>query len=317
MQVHRTLESLPSFLRAVVTIGTFDGVHRGHRQIIRQLNDEARACEGESVIITFDPHPRRVLHPGTGALHLLTTLEEKISLIAGLGVDHLVVVPFTRAFSEITASGYVTDFLVERFHPHVIILGYDHHFGHNREGNIHLLRAMAPGYGFRVVEIPEQVSRNLTISSTKIREYLNAGDVKLAAELLGYPYFVSGRVIHGAARGRSLGFPTANLSFDHTEKLIPAEGVYAAIAEISGANGAQAERVAAAVNIGRLPTFDGRELRIEAYLLDFDRDIYDRELRIHFTDYLRGDIKFDSVEALIRRMEGDVQEVRLLLGNKG
>lgn len=313
MRVHRTLESLPDFLKAVVTIGTFDGVHRAHREIITQLTDEARACGGESVIITFDPHPRRVLSPGAGALHLLTTLEEKISLIADLGVDHLVVVPFTRAFSEIAARAYVTEFLVARFHPHTIILGYDHHFGHNREGNIHLLRILAPEYDFRVVEIPEQVCRNLTVSSTKIRQYLAAGDVAMAAELLSYPYFVSGRVAHGEARGRSLGFPTANLAFDEDEKLVPAEGVYAAIAEIPGRDGAPAERFLAAVNIGRLPTFGGRKLRLEAYLLDFDRDIYGLNVRIHFRAYLRGDRKFDSVEALVRQMEADVTEVRRLL----
>lgn len=313
MQVHRTLESLPSFRKAVVTIGTFDGVHCGHRKIIRQLKDEAKACGGESVIITFDPHPRKVLSPGTGSLHLLTTLEEKISLIGELEVDHLVVVPFTRSFSEMTASGYVTDFLVKRFHPYVVILGYDHHFGHNREGNITLLSAMSAAHGFRVVEIPEQVVRHLTVSSTKIRDYLSVGDVKLAADLLGYPYFVSGQVIHGEARGRVLGFPTANLSFDYREKLVPAEGVYAATARLPAGDGISTIVYPAAVNIGRLPTFGGRTLRLEAHLLDFDQDIYDKEIRISFIEYLREDMKFDAVADLVSRIEQDVQTVRDLL----
>lgn len=312
MKVHRHLESLPAFRKAVVTLGTFDGVHLGHRQIIAQLKDEAAQCGGESVIITFDPHPRKVL--GAGDLSLLTTLEEKIALIGGLGVDHLVVVPFTLAFSQMSAADYVADFLVRRFRPHVVILGYDHHFGHNREGNIHLLRSLEQTYAFRVVEIPGQVVRDLTVSSTKIRQYLREGNVRMARELLGYPYFVSGHVIHGEARGRTLGFPTANVSFDEKEKLIPAEGVYAAQAELPPREGGGPSGLfGAAVNIGRLPTFGGRELRIEAYLLDFEGDIYGRPIRIRFLEYLRGDRKFEDLSELVARMRHDVESARKIL----
>lgn len=313
MQVYRSLGSLPSFQKAAVTIGTFDGVHRGHRQIIRQLTDEAAACGGVSVIVTFDPHPREVLQPGAGGLQLLTTLEEKLILLSEMKVDYVVVVPFTRAFSEMTASAYVTDFLVKYFHPHTIILGYDHHFGHNREGNIQLLRQMSEAAGFRVVEIPEQVVKNLTVSSTKIRNYLKAGDVALARELLGYPYGVSGTVIHGEGRGRALGFPTANLAVASEAKLIPAEGVYAALAELHGTPRPGVTSLwLAAVNIGRLPTFGGRERRIEAYVLDFQGDLYGCEVFLKFEHYLRGDRKFENVEQLVEAIREDVSRVRAL-----
>lgn len=321
MQVHRDLDSLPCFTNAVVTIGTFDGVHLGHRQIIAQLRSVADACGGESVIITFDPHPRLVLQPGKGHIRLLTTLEEKIQLLGELGVDHLVVVPFTRSFSEMPAEAYVSDFLVQKFRPHTIIIGYDHHFGHNRAGNILLLRSMEARFGFKVIEIHEQLVRDLTVSSTRIRTYLTDGKVKLANDLLGYGYFVTGRVMHGDARGRELGFPTANLSFDQERKLIPAEGVYAAMVELPGDQDdprSGHDTYEGAVNVGRLPTFGGAALRVEVFILDFDRDIYDRKIRVRFLEYIRQDQRFDSVDALVERMQVDVREVRdALAGLRG
>jgi riboflavin kinase/FMN adenylyltransferase len=328
MLVHRNLDRLPSFKNAVVTIGTFDGVHSGHRQIIKQLNAEAEKCQGESVIITFDPHPRQVLSPHNKPLHLLTTLEEKIFLLEKQQVDHLVIVPFTRAFSELSASAYIADFLVSKFQPHTIIIGYDHHFGHNREGNIQLLRRVQSQYHFRVVEIPRQVVHDLTVSSTKIREHLMAGNVKVANELLGYPYFISGVVVHGDKRGRELGFPTANIVPADPQKLIPAEGVYAASIHIPSPaacpGGEQAGKKASGVlsfggaaNIGRIPTFQGKEQRVEVYIFNFDKDIYDQKIRLSFYDYIRPDIRFDNAEALVARMQEDVKEIKQILEKKG
>jgi riboflavin kinase/FMN adenylyltransferase len=317
MQVHRDLESLPSFTRAVITIGAFDGVHCGHRSIIAQVKEEARKCNGESVIITFDPHPRMVLSPDKAKLQLLTTLEEKIYLLEGEQIDHLVVVPFTRAFSELSAEAYVSDFLVSKFDPHVIIIGYDHHFGHNREGNIELLHRMKSRFGFRVVEIPGQVVHDLTVSATKIRHYIQKGEVRLARELLGYPYFLSRPVVHGDGLGRQLGFPTANLFVGDVQKLIPASGVYATQVRIPTPVGravpANGRIYSGAASIGYRPTFGGKDLRVEVYLLDFAGDLYGEQVQLSFFDYIRPELSFDQTEALVAKMHEDVALVRARL----
>src|SRR5690348_1265532 len=211
MQVHRDLPQLPVFKNAALTIGTFDGVHRGHQQIIHQLKTAAAAGNGESIIITFEPHPREVLFPEDHGVQLLNTLEEKIGLLAEQGIDHVVVAPFTPEFSKLSAAAYIEDFLVKNFHPHTIIIGYDHRFGHNREGDIRLLESVQEKFNFRVIEIPREVVHHVGVSSTKIRHYLREGHAILANELLGYPYFLSGTVIHGDKRGRELGYPTANI----------------------------------------------------------------------------------------------------------
>ncbi|WP_343701657.1 bifunctional riboflavin kinase/FAD synthetase [Chitinophaga sp.] len=308
MQVHRDLQQLPVFRNAVITIGTFDGVHTGHQYILQQLQEAAAACNGETVIITFDPHPREVLAPHNQPVHLLTTLEEKIMLLEKQGIHHLVVVPFTKAFSELSAKAYLEDFLISTFQPHTIIIGYDHRFGHNREGGLELLEAEQQKFGFRLLEIPQQVVHNLTVSSTKIRKSLQEGAIQLANELLGYPYFINGTVVHGDKMGRQLGFPTANISLNDARKLIPAEGVYAVTVTTGG------HTHKGALNIGTRPTFNGRELRIEVFILDFDEEIYGRPIRVNFLDYIRSDKKFDSVEALVLQMKDDVARARVIAG---
>lgn len=313
MLVHRDLNLLPVFRNAVVTIGTFDGVHLGHRQVIGQLREEALRCDGESVIITFEPHPRLVLNGKKSSLHLLTTLEEKIYLLSKQQVDHLVVVPFTRAFSELSATDYISGFLVDRFHPHTIIIGYDHRFGHNREGDIAMLHRLGPQYYFKAVEIPKQVLHHITVSSTNIRKHLSKGEIKAANELAGYPYMLSGKVIHGDKRGRKLGFPTANMAVPVAEKLIPAEGIYAGKVMVPSPvsqNNARTETFEAAINIGSQPTFDGHEQRIEAFIFDFDYDIYNRDIMISFYDFIRKDIRFADAESLVEQMKKDVQQIR-------
>ncbi|WP_295122300.1 bifunctional riboflavin kinase/FAD synthetase [uncultured Chitinophaga sp.] len=307
MQVHRDLEQLPEFRNSVITIGTFDGVHLGHRHILQQLEQAAAACNGEKVIVTFDPHPREVLVPEKNPIHLLTTLDEKIKLLALQGIDHLVVVPFTKAFSQLSATEYLEEFLIKRFKPHTIIIGYDHRFGHNREGGLPLLEAEQHKFGFELLEIPQQVVHDLTVSSTKIRNSLLEGSVLLANELLGYPYFVNGTVVHGDKMGRKLGFPTANISLHDSRKLVPAQGVYAVkVALASGLwNGA--------LNIGTRPTFNGKELRVEVYIFDFDEDIYDQPITVQFIDYLRADMKFDNVDDLVVQMHKDTAKAREIL----
>ncbi|HEX5555173.1 MAG TPA: bifunctional riboflavin kinase/FAD synthetase [Chitinophagaceae bacterium] len=324
MRVHRSLDRLPSFDKAVVTIGTFDGVHSGHRRIIRQLTAEAKKCGGESVIITFDPHPRKILAPDDKSLHILTTLAEKIFLLGEQQVDHLVIVPFTLAFSRLSAAEYVADFLVAKFHPHTIIIGYDHHFGHNREGDIHLLRSMEARFNFTVLEIPPQVVHDITVSSTQIRKHLAAGHVKLANELLGYPYFVTGEVIHGDGRGRGLGFPTANLALEEPQKLIPAAGIYAARVKIPSpvdcsvnshakSMGPEVRTFDGAANIGWNPTFQGTELRIEVHILDFAADIYGKNIQLAFFDFIRPEERFDDAETLVSAITEDVKKIKQVL----
>ena len=230
MQVHTQINNLPVFRNAVVTIGTFDGVHTGHQQIIAQLKEEAHAIDGETVIITFHPHPRKVV--AHKEVFVLNTLDEKIELLREKGIDHLVVVPFDERFASQSAKEYVEHFLFEKFHPHTVIIGYDHRFGHGRQGDYHLLEDFGKQLGFLVKEIPEHVLNNITVSSTKIREALLNSDVETANNYLGYDYFFEGLVIEGNKLGRTLGYPTANLQIETPEKLIPGNGVYAVIASV-------------------------------------------------------------------------------------
>jgi riboflavin kinase / FMN adenylyltransferase len=210
MQVHRSIEQLPGFKNSVITIGTFDGVHEGHQQIIEALKAEARAVNGEAVIITFDPHPRMIVHPHTH-LHLINTLEEKIELLSRTGIDHLVVVPFTKEFSDQSAEAYIEHFLIGKFHPHSIIIGYDHHFGHDRKGNFRLLENNAAHFRYKLLEIPKHVLDSIGVSSTKIRKAIQESQIETANRLLGYDFFFEGKVVPGDKLGRQLGYPTANL----------------------------------------------------------------------------------------------------------
>ncbi|MFY0253984.1 bifunctional riboflavin kinase/FAD synthetase [Chitinophaga sp. 30R24] len=309
MQVHRDLDHLPEFRNAVITIGTFDGVHAGHRIIIRQLEQAAQDGNGETVIITFDPHPREVLLPTPNNIRLLTTLPEKIALLEKAGVHHLVVVPFTKAFSEMSARSYLEDFLIARFQPHTIIIGYDHRFGHNREGGLELLEAEQHLYGFKLIEIPQQIVQDLTVSSTKIRKSLQEGNIRLANELLGYQYFLSGAVVHGDKMGRQLGYPTANLQLADQRKLIPAEGIYAIQVQLNGST----TKLPAVMSIGFRPTFNGTDLRLEVHIFDFNEDIYGRELTVHFVEYIRANQKFDHINDLIAQMDKDAAQAKAIL----
>jgi riboflavin kinase/FMN adenylyltransferase len=328
MHVHRNIDRLPTFRRAVITIGTFDGVHTGHQLLIHQLKEEAARIDGETVIVTFHPHPRKIVRGEPGALQLINTLDEKIELLTEQGVDHLVVVPFTEAFSQLSAEQYVKNFLLGRFHPHTIIIGYDHQFGKGRQGNYRLLEEMSVSEGFELQEIPAHLSHALSVSSTRIREAILKAEMDLANELLGYPWFFSGRIVEGDKLGRTLGYPTANLQIADPEKLTPCDGVYAVEAEIRDAGTAGVEGGAAGVgaagvgdgahlkgmmNIGVRPTVGGLKRLIEVHLFDFDKTIYGEELRIYPRQYLRGEQKFAGLDGLKEQLSKDESSARTIL----
>lgn len=304
MTVHYHLDQLPFFRNAIVTIGTFDGIHTGHRQILQQLKDEAAKQGGETVIITFNPHPRRIVRGQAQAVLLLNTLGEKIQLLNEQGIDHLVVVPFTEAFASQPAKEYVENFLVRLFHPHTIIIGYDHHFGYGRKGNFQLLEAMKSSFNYRVKEIPEHVLQQSTISSTKIREALLAGNIATANAFLGYPYFFEGQIIEGNKLGRTIGYPTANLKILDAEKLIPGNGVYAVEAVVKNTDG-NSQPIKGMMNIGIRPTINGTQRTIEVNLFDFDADIYENTLQVFVKAKLRDEKKFNGLEELKEQLAKD------------
>ncbi len=300
MRVYRNLDTLPLFTDAVVTIGTFDGVHLGHQEIIKQLVKESIKNGGESVLITFYPHPRKIINPDLN-LQQLTTLEERISLLKQYGISNLVVVPFTKAFSELTADQYIRNFLVQKFQPSTIIIGYDHRFGRNREGDFKMLEANASAYDYRVKEIDEELINDAIISSTKIRKALAIGNIDTANTYLGYSYFFKGVVIEGNKLGRTIGFPTANLQITDSDKLIPGNGVYTVTAQLEG----DARVLKGMMNIGTRPTIDGTNRMIEVHLFDFNEDIYGRHLQVWIHHFLRAEMKFQNLEALQEQLQID------------
>lgn len=311
MKVHRELVgSLPDFRNAVVTIGSFDGVHLGHRKIIAQLKTEARKIDGETVIITFHPHPRKIISSVPGDIKLLNTLAEKIELLEKAGIDHLVVVPFDHAFASQSAEAYINDFLFRYFKPKLVIIGYDHRFGKGRVGNYALLEARGKELGFRVQEISEELLNEVVISSTKIRQALLDNEIELANEYLGYAYFFEGLVIEGNKLGRTIGYPTANLHMNAEDKLVPGNGVYAVEVRHNGSS------YYGMMNIGLRPTVDGKKRVIEVNIFDFSQDIYGEELVISIRHYLRGEVKFNSLEELKAQLKTDREQALLLLENK-
>lgn len=317
MRIYRDIDHLPVFRRAVITIGTFDGVHTGHQQILEQLQREAARIGGETVIITFHPHPRKIVKGAAAPIRLINTLEEKIGLLAWKKVDHLVIVPFTEAFSQLTAEQYIKEFLLERFHPHTIIIGYDHQFGKGRQGDYHLLEEFSSREGFVLQEIPVHLLNAVSVSSTRIREAIGKADIATANQLLGYPFFISGLVVEGNKLGRTIGYPTANLQVTDPEKLIPGDGVYAVEAELVEDAGAAGEagisplaadkgsRLKGMMNIGMRPTVDGTKRMIEVNIFDWSGDLYGRTLRVFLKKHLRGEQKFAGLDALKEQLAKD------------
>jgi riboflavin kinase / FMN adenylyltransferase len=308
MKVYRNLDTLPSFMNAVVTIGTFDGVHLGHQKIIQQVLAESNACGGESVLITFNPHPRKIVQPEKSLMQL-TTMDERIELLKQQGINNMVIVPFTKEFSQQTALQYIHHFLVEKFHPFKIIIGYDHKFGNNREGDFRLLEQYAKEFNYSVKEIDEELIQDAIISSTKIREALLEGNVKLAKTYLGYDYFFKGVVIEGNKLGRTIGYPTANLQMENPDKLVPGNGVYAVTCQLEG----ETRIHNGMMNIGTRPTVDGLNLMIEVNIFDFDEEIYGRHLKVWLRHYLRSEVKFSGIDALKEQLHKDGNKSRELL----
>lgn len=301
MQVYKNLHNLPLFTNAVVTIGTFDGVHLGHQQIIKLLKEEAAAIEGETVIITFHPHPRKIVSQGKSAIKNINTLEEKIELLNKKEIDHLIVVAFNDHFANQTAEEYIEHFLVEKIHPRTIIIGYDHKFGKYRSGDYHLLEEMGERFNYVVKEIPEQILNNITVSSTKIREALLRSDIDTANTFLGYKYFFEGKVTEGNKLGRTIGYPTANIVIEDEEKLVPGNGVYAVELTIGASETVQKGMM----NIGVRPTIAGTKRTIEVNIFNFDEDIYGQFVRVYISAFLRPEVKFDGLDQLKEQLAKD------------
>ncbi|MEY2705440.1 MAG: hypothetical protein RL407_1502 [Bacteroidota bacterium] len=307
MKIYEGLADFPPLRYAVVTSGTFDGVHLGHQKILLRLKDIALKKKGETVLITFWPHPRMVVHSDKNNLRLLSTFEEKVNLLEKFGVDHLVIIPFTEAFSQLSSQEFIQTVLVDQIHTQCLVIGYDHKFGKNREGSFEYLKTHAAEFGFEVEEISRQDVDDSGVSSTKIRTALEQGDAKTAARYLGRPYELNGKVVQGQQLGRSIGFPTANIQIESELKLLPKDGVYAVRVVVDQ------DHYPAMVNIGNRPTVQGNEKTIEAYLLGFEGDLYGKQLQVLFIDFIREQQDFGSLEALRQQLILDKNNVNLLL----
>jgi riboflavin kinase/FMN adenylyltransferase len=319
LKIYHNLSDFQKLDNAVVTIGTFDGVHFGHQKIIKQLVAKAKADKGESVILTFFPHPRMIIDPENQDLKMINTINEKAEILRSLGVDHLIITPFTRDFSNQTPDEYIKNTLVENIGTKHIIIGYDHRFGKDRSGNLSDLKTAGIHFGFTVEEIKEQDIHDVAVSSTKIRQALLAGDVSLAADYLGYPFSIFGRVIKGDKIGRTIGFPTANLFVEETYKLIPGDGIYAVKVEISEefeegsvdsesglrTSDSRLRTFKGMAYIGQRPTINGMTRNIEVNIFDFNQEIYGQDIKMNFLKFLRHDVKFTGLEALTLQLHQD------------
>ena len=318
MKVYNHLDEFNKINNAVVTIGTFDGVHVGHRKIISRLTEVAKQTNGESVILTFFPHPRMIINPEDVNLKLITTINEKAKLLEQLGVDHLIITPFTRDFSNLSAETYIQKVLVDKIGTKKIIIGYDHHFGKDREGNLNQLQQFAPVYGYGVEEIPEQDIHDIAVSSTQVRQALKKGDVQTANDFLGYPFSLFGQVIKGDQIGRTLGFPTANLLIEEAYKLIPCDGIYAVNIKLhsnSHISNLTSQVYKGMAYIGNRPTINGMSRNIEVNIFDFNQDIYRQYLTMEFIHFIRNDIRFTNIEDLKIQITKDKQAALSLLSS--
>ncbi|MEV6489999.1 bifunctional riboflavin kinase/FAD synthetase [Actinoplanes sp. NPDC051633] len=310
MQRWRGYEAVPGgWGRSVVTIGVFDGVHRGHQAIIGHTVKRARDLGVQSVVVTFDPHPSEVVRPGSHPA-VLTEPVRKAELIEQLGVDALCVVPFTPAFSQLSPEAFVHGVLVEALHATAVVVGDNFRFGHRAAGDVTLLTALGRSFGFAVEEAPLVAADGVVFSSTYTRSCVDAGDVRAAAAALGRPHRLAGVVVRGDQRGREIGFPTANLMC-HRYAAIPADGIYAAWLVRGGVH---ASRQMASVSVGTNPTFSGRERRVEAYVLDFAGDLYGERVSLDFVEHLREQRTYDGVEPLVAQIREDVERTREVLG---
>lgn len=309
MKIYLGVEEFEKIKNPIVTSGTFDGVHVGHQQILQRVKEIANECGGETVLITFWPHPRFVLNPNDDSLKLLSIFEEKADLLKLSGVDHLVSIPFSKEFSQLSSEEFIRNILISKIGTFKLVIGYDHRFGKNREGSFEHLKENSSYYGFKVEEIPRQDVDNIAVSSTKIRKALEMGDINTANHFLGRPYSISGVVVQGDRFGRSIGFPTANVQVPHSFKLIPADGIYA----VRVKHGSSLYQ--GMLNIGFRPTRAGKSKTIEVHIFDFSRDIYGQELTIYFIKMLRKEIKFPDADALREQLSRDMEKAKKIFND--
>ena len=310
MEVIRDISQFPALSHAVVTSGTFDGTHIGHQKILKRVLERARQANGQSVVITYWPHPRLVLFPEDNDLKLLSTIDERIEQLRNFGIDYLLIIPFTREFSRTSSRSFITDILVRAINTKVLVIGYDHRFGKNREGSFEHLKTHARQYGFEVEEIPRQDIDDIGVSSTKIRKALESGKIKTANRYLGRRYSITSEVVEGNRLGRTIGYPTANLALPAPHKLIPGNGVYAVWVKAADAT------YAGMMNIGVRPTIDGMHLTLEVHILNFNQDIYGNTITVEFVEQLRKEQKFDGLEALKEQLAKDKATTEVILQKK-
>jgi riboflavin kinase/FMN adenylyltransferase len=307
MKVYTNIAEFKSVDNPIVTTGTFDGVHLGHQKIINRLKNLAKTENGETVLLTFYPHPRMILFPDDNELKLLNTLTEKTELLEKYGIDHLIIHPFTKEFSRLTSIEFVRNILVNSIHTKRLVIGYNHHFGRNREGSFEHLKEYGPLYGFEVEEIPAKDIDHIEISSTKIRKALLQGDVKTANAYLGHSYSITGIIVKGKQIGRTIGYPTANIEINDVYKLIPADGIYAVKVKHQNSS------YLGMLSIGNNPTVEGKGRSIEVNIFQFDKSIYEENVTIYFIARLRNEVKFDSLESLKNQLLKDKENALIAL----
>jgi len=307
LKIYNSLSEFKESDYAVITVGTFDGLHLGHQKIINRMNALAEENNGETILVTFDPHPRLVVHENNKTLKFINTQKRKFDLLEKLGIDHIIILPFTKEFAKTSSEDFIREYLVDKLEVKKLIVGYDHHFGNNREGNYDQLYLLGQKYGFEVEEIKAQYIDDIAVSSTQIRNALMEGDVKKANKMLGYEYGITGIVVEGNRIGRSIGFPTANIDIDDKFKLIAAGGVYACKVEYNG------RLFKGMGNIGTRPTVGINGLVTEVHIFDFDEDIYGKEITILFINRIRDEKKFDNLEELQKQLSLDKKTVLELL----
>ncbi len=300
MSIYNQISELSELTNSIVTIGTFDGVHLGHQKIIKRLTELKKQHGGNIVVFTFNPHPRKILFPEQKDLKLITTSEEKCELLNSFGVDHVLVYPFTKEFSKMQANDYVSKIIIEGLKTTILVIGYDHKFGSNREGNIETLKELSKISNFKVEEIAAQEINQLNVSSTRIRKAIEEGDITTANSFLGYPFFISGKVIKGKQLGRTIGYPTANILIEDSDKLIPKNGVYSVNVKLGN------NQYNGMLNIGVNPTTDNdNTIKIEVNIFDFNKSIYDEKIRVEFIKRIRDEKKFTTLEELKKTLADD------------
>ncbi len=304
------LENVERVPNSVVTVGTFDGVHAGHRAIIDTVVEKAKERDAQSVLVTFDPHPRNIINPGDAGIKLLTTLQERAEILEELGIDTMVVIPFDRDFSLLSSEEFVRDIIHKKVGVSEFVIGYDHQFGRNREGTIETIERLGKELDFDAYVVSKREVGKKTVSSTAIRKAISEeGNMEQAAEFLQRPYRLNGTVVHGDKRGKKIGFPTANIKPEHTNKIIPRNGVYAVKVRINGA------WYDGMMNIGIRPTFDGKGETLEVHLFDFGKDVYGKEVQVRFYSRIREEKKFDGKEELIDQLKQDKTQAEELLNS--